>query len=201
MASLDIMQKLFAAMFTDNPNEQAVACAKFVSACRERSWHPSEIKLLCGGNLLERQHRAIEDLTARNEALEKEVAFYRRRATPQDRKNFRAHMASPSSWKLFSGLVAERLYCTSKLPRGWRQRVAEFLNRSVAELEQWEKNVSVPEVVLDQLRAQTSPLPPLQYKPRKRKASDACRQRASRQSASSSPATAGTESPQSAFVV
>jgi hypothetical protein len=163
----DIVDKLFVAMFTDNDNERRVACDKLVAECERRGWHPTEIKLLYGNNLLERQHRALEEVTAardglaaQNGALQREVDLLRKHASPQVKRRVRENLAPPKTGKVFTALVADKLF-RGKKPRDWRQLVAQFLGQSELDIKDWEQSkVAVPGWVTERLQdAGSLPVP------------------------------------------
>jgi hypothetical protein len=165
MSNEGITDTLFVAMFTDNENERRVACNKLILECTRRGWHPTEVKLLYGNNLLERQHRMLEELTTsrdklveQNSSLKKEVEALRKHASPQIRRRVRESVSSHGRKGLFS-IVTETLYAGRPPGRYWRVELARYIGRSQTEIKEWEKpGAAVPEAILDQLRS-ASPLP------------------------------------------
>ena len=171
-----IVDKLFVAMFTDNENERQVACNKLVSECIRRGWHPTEIKLLYGANLLERQHQMLEELTKcrdklteENFVLRNEIGLLRRHSSPKIRRRVRDSLLPPRSSKIFLDLATEKLF-SGKRPRDWPVHVARFLGRPEEDIKTWQKpNATIPESVLDELRS-AAPLP-IKNRPKARRKS------------------------------
>jgi len=169
--SSGILDKLFSAMFTDNVNERRVACDKLVAECMRHGYHPADIKLLYGKNLVERQHQHIEELSSardrleeHNAALKKEIELLRKHATPQARRRVREEMIPPKQSKVFVKLITEKLFAGRK-PKDWHAQAAIFLKRSEEEIRGWERSsAEIPEFIINELQS-AAPVPPM-AKPR-----------------------------------
>lgn len=145
--TLDRLKLLFIALYRDNANERSNAAGLFYKFLVDNAIHPTQIDLLVGVDLIERNREVIRCLEAEIQRLSAENQQLRQRASHPDLTGWLA--------------VRDWIIATWGEPPDWRRRLAKLAQVPLPVIDQWKAGTAqVPDNLLDVLRQSAEPAKP-----------------------------------------
>jgi hypothetical protein len=154
------LKQLLVAAYTSNEHERGTAANLIYRYWQDTGVHPTQVEVSYGTELIARNQKMIKTQQEQLRRLGNERLYLRRHVSPAIlREAVRAgEIDDQDGYCELLDLAIQLWPNGSGLARNWKRSLSDVTGCSPAEIERWERGLlSVPQSVLDKLRARSKP--------------------------------------------